>query len=655
MALAAFQGTAVDNSGNVIPFANVEVRLDAPGRPVQPIFADFEGTDPLGTTFQADENGKFRFHAPGGFYWIRSYEGPSQSPDREHILRYVAIGTAAARDIEALAAELETGTAPFATKAALDDFTPDGDTVGAKVLNDPDPANNGLYIWDAGEEDWVWVRPLFDTLARLNITGGTADDIAAALSPGVDSAQVVMLFIEIAENNTGPVTINGLDLLTVDNEPLIAGHLVAGRTYFLTDEGDHFRLRNETDVAGLVAAAEAAAISALQSEQSASASEGNAAASEAASAASAAAAAASASDASDSADRAEQAATDVENPVSYAPQVLSLAAQAQARLNVGLSNLRLFTKADPYAVAFLRTGNGTISIKAGTQVEVAGTIYVFVTDTAVTMPSLTAGTDYAIWIKPDGTLEATANFSSPPVANSRRLGGFHYAPGGNASGFNSGGNSTPQINPHSLWDEKFRPACPDPRGMVLVAGGFWVDIYLCGVNHHTDGTSKYNVTIADGNSPPKVPIAFGGNGSATYSGFNWWEAAEVMASHGKELLSYQEFAAAAYGTSEATDGSTDPVSTILRASFTSIWGIMLASGNMWVWGREFGGDHAAASWSANTGGRGSTHTLSNVARFGGSWSNGSNAGSRASSWNVLPSDSSNNIGARGRSDHLCHV
>lgn len=335
MALAAFQGTAVDNSGNVIPFANVEVRLDAPGRPAQPIFADFEGTDPIGTTFQADEDGKFRFHAPGGFYWIRSYEGPSQSPDREHILRYQAIGTAAARDIEALAAELETGIAPFATKEALDDFTPSEQTVGAKVLNDPDPTLNGFYIWDSVEEVWEWERPLFDTLARLNVTGGTANDIAASLSPSVDSAHVVMLFIEIAQTNTGPVTINGLDVLTVDNDPLIAGHLIEGRTYFLTDEGDHFRLRNETDVSGLVSTAEAAAAAALQSEDNAASSESNA---------------------EDSADRAEAAATSVENPVSYAPQSLDAGEQAQARKNIG-ADLSV-----PGAVAISELASGVLPL-----------------------------------------------------------------------------------------------------------------------------------------------------------------------------------------------------------------------------------------------------------------------------------------------------
>jgi len=332
-----------------------------------------------------------------------------------------------------------------------------------------------------------------------------------------------------------------------------------------------------------------------------------------------------------------------------------LIAPDQLRADIGLSEIGLFLKVDPYAVAFTRTGVGTVSIKAGTIVEVDGKVFKFTVATAVSMPALTAGVDYAIWIRPDGSVEASSDHSSPPVAGARKLGGFHYAPGGNAAAYNAGGNTTPQINEFSLWDLKFRPACPDPRGMALVAGKFWVDIYVLGVNHHTDGTSKFNVTIADGSAPPKVPLMFGGNGSTAYSTLTWWEASEVMMSHSKTLLSYAEFAAAAYGVVENSAGGTDPVSTILRANFTSIWGVMLAAGNMWVWGSDFGGDHASAAWANTNGGRGQVYMQSNAALLGGSWGNGSDAGSRASNWGYLPSVSNNNFGARGRSDHLCHV
>jgi hypothetical protein len=312
----------------------------------------------------------------------------------------------------------------------------------------------------------------------------------------------------------------------------------------------------------------------------------------------------------------------------------------------------LFVKADPTTVAFTKTGAGTAEIKAGTKVDVSGTLVEYAIAASITMPALSAGTDYAVWVKSDGTIQADASHTvAPGAGNWRKIGGFHYAPGGNATG-TSGGDTTPAINAYSFWDLKFRPACPDPRGMALVADGFWADIYLLGVDHLTNGTSKYNVTIADGSSPPKIPTKFGGNGSTAYSTLNWWEANEVLQSHGKRSPTYDEFAALAYGTTEASSGGTDPTSTILRAAYTSKWGAMLATGNMWIWGANFGGGAAGAAWTANTGGRGSTYQMENAVLFGGFWDHTSNSGSRASYWSNSPASSYSYFGARGVCDHL---
>ena len=317
--------------------------------------------------------------------------------------------------------------------------------------------------------------------------------------------------------------------------------------------------------------------------------------------------------------------------------------------------LGLFRKADPTTVAFVKTGAFAISTQAAAiYVEVDGAVQTIPASTAVTMPgSPTAGTDYAIWAKTDGTLECTSNHVTPPTANARRIGGFHYAPGGNASA-QAGGDTTPAINAYSIWDLKFRPACPDPRGMTLVADGFWADIYLLGVDHPTNGSSKYNVTIADGSSPPKIPAKFGGNGTTAYAGGNWWDMGETLRSFGKRHPTYDEFAALAYGTTEAASATaaTDPVSTILRAESTSKWGVMLSTGNLYVWGAELGGPYGTAAWTANTGGRGSTYNLSNAVLLGGDWSHGAASGSRCSHWGLAPTSSANGIGARGVCDHL---
>jgi hypothetical protein len=57
-----------------------------------------------------------------------------------------------------------------------------------------------------------------------------------------------------------------------------------------------------------------------------------------------------------------------------------------------------------------------------------------------------------------------------------------------------------------------------------------------------------------------------------------------------------------------------------------------AAGCMWVWGRDRGGPAAAASWNANTEGRGSEYNAPNAVLFGGSWAYGSDSGSRCSGW-----------------------
>lgn len=315
---------------------------------------------------------------------------------------------------------------------------------------------------------------------------------------------------------------------------------------------------------------------------------------------------------------------------------------------------KTFFKDDSGSAAFTKTGNATAQLKASTWVDVGGIMLRFSAATAIVMPSLIAGNDYAIYACADGTVRADESFISATgytTVNSRKIGGFHYAPGGNASA-RSGGDTTAQINEYSFWDVKWRPVCPNPRGMALVSNDFWSDIYLLNTDHPTNGTSKYNTTIADGSSPPKIPLMFGGTGATSYTTLTWWEAAEVMVSQGKRLPTYSEFAALAFGSTEASSGGTDPVSTILRAAFTSKFGIMLATGNLWTWGDEFGGGNAAASWTANTGGRGSTYQMEDAALFGGGWDDGANSGSRCSHWSNSPTLSHSSVSARGVCDHL---
>lgn len=97
MALAIFQSTAVDDAGNVLPNATVEVRSEAPGLPFAQIYSDRAGTINPGNPFNADSDGAFEFYVAGGTYSIEVTSGATT-----RTFRYVAIGTAAEYDADNL-------------------------------------------------------------------------------------------------------------------------------------------------------------------------------------------------------------------------------------------------------------------------------------------------------------------------------------------------------------------------------------------------------------------------------------------------------------------------------------------------------------------------------------------------------------------------
>lgn len=340
-----------------------------------------------------------------------------------------------------------------------------------------------------------------------------------------------------------------------------------------------------------------------------------------------------------------------------------------------------FYKLDTDSVAFTKTGAGTISIKAGTTLTVAATLLTFALATAVVMPALAAGTDYAIYACTDGTLRADASVNFPTgytLANSSKIGGFHYglvAPGTTVVGgaFTVDINSMmwsqfdvdklAGINLYSLWDLKFRPACRNPRGMVLVADSFWADIYLCNTDTAANGTSKFNTNVASGTVLPKIPTEFGGWGFVDYTNGNWWTFNEIARANGKRLPCEAEFVAAAFGVTEGQSlggaASTIP-STARQAGYTSKYGLEQASGHIWTWGADsstrWDGLATPWNWRNVNGGRGQVYLYgdSNLVRvlLGGSRSYAASSGSRASSWGNFPWDSSGSIGLRAFADHL---
>jgi hypothetical protein len=318
----------------------------------------------------------------------------------------------------------------------------------------------------------------------------------------------------------------------------------------------------------------------------------------------------------------------------------------------------LFWKSNPTAVAFNATGTGTMVTSFTLKVEINFVGYTFASGSAVIMPSLTAGTSYAIYACTDGTIRADSNFTAPvgySTSNSRYIGGFHYAPGGNATA-QSGGNTTPAINPYSIYDLKYRPRCSDPRAMTFVAGMRWVDIYLTNTNPGVYGTSAYNVPYARGTTPPVIPTMFGGNGSTTYSeGYTWVGACEVAAAYGKELMTQRVAMAAFYGTTENSSIGADQTNTILNAAYTSKFGLIQATGVLWSWGDMRGGAYNTGGWNNNTNGRGQEYNAPNAVRLGGGWGNGAYSGSRSAAWDYAASGSYDYFGSRFACEHLLLV
>lgn len=336
----------------------------------------------------------------------------------------------------------------------------------------------------------------------------------------------------------------------------------------------------------------------------------------------------------------------------------------------------LLHKADRNAAAFVKTGSSSLEIKAGTRIPLASGVITIPAQIGVVMPALTPGEDYSIWMRPDGIVSAVADSytapASPPVPGALKIGGFHCgltAPGTTVAG---GGFATTGagmiwtqgdvdkiagINAYSIWDLNYRPAC-DPRGMTCVQdsfgrGLFWFDTYFCSQNHIANGTSRYNTNVASSSVPPRIPLIFGGNGSNNYGTLTWLEANEIAFSHGKRLMSYQEFAAAAFGVTEnqSLGGAASTIPAALRQpGYTSKWGGEQMTGHHWTWGETAHGVGGSA-WVSGAS-RGQTYGTPYAALFGGSRADAASSGSRCSNWSGSAWYSLWSFGLRAACDHL---
>jgi len=312
-----------------------------------------------------------------------------------------------------------------------------------------------------------------------------------------------------------------------------------------------------------------------------------------------------------------------------------------------------FMKADYDTPCLKKTGAQTVSIKAGTVVVVSNVARAFPADTAVTMPgTLTAGEDYSVWVKADGTAVAVVDSflapASAPAVGAVRIGGFHYGlvtagetvAGGSfaTSGVTAGGGSMAWtqtdvdriagINEFSLWDLAFRCA-GEQYGMAYDPwADVWVAIYFCSTAPHVNGISRYNTDVASGTVLAYVPPSFGGDGVLKYSAFRSWEANEICLDHGLRLIRYEEFVSAAFGVTEGQSlggASATIPATLRQPGYTSRIGLEQATGHAYTIGGPMIGAGGSA-WSGN--GRGSNYGGGYAQYFGGGRADTSNSGSR---------------------------
>lgn len=333
-------------------------------------------------------------------------------------------------------------------------------------------------------------------------------------------------------------------------------------------------------------------------------------------------------------------------------------------------------KQDASSPCLIKTAYNTIAIKAGTTVALSSSVITFTTQTAVTMPTLTAGEDYSVWVHPDGTASCVVDsFAAPasaPVTGAKKIGGFHYglvaagttvASGSfSTSGVTAAGGSMLWtqtdvdkligINEFSIWDLQWR--CKGEQyGMAYdPIKDMWAGIYLMSDSPHVYGASRYNTNVASGTVLPYIPEEWGGDGALKYSRLATFEANELASAHGLRLPTYDEFMSFAFGVTEGQSlggaESTVPATT-RQAGYTSRIGIEQATGHQWI----IGGPIHSVGGSAWAGvGRGSIYAGAGGVLLGGHRAVAATSGSRCAGFHNVLSGSTWGLSVRAAGDHL---
>ena len=262
------------------------------------------------------------------------------------------------------------------------------------------------------------------------------------------------------------------------------------------------------------------------------------------------------------------------------------------------------------------------------------------------------GDDFFIYaVQPeDGAVAdiiASANATWPDgydAETSRRLGGGHYGKWRTLEDrYDSSASAQTGIIPNSLWDRMHRPRC-EPAGMVeIIKGSVWVDIYLNSSDGAewpgTAGESKIDAQPLDCND------------IARYDFFTYAANAD------KRLPTLAEMYIAAYGVPQGATDAGGRIDTGSHGDYgfdaVSCYGVDQPAGNLWQFCSDASDDHGSYN-NADVGkdsefdhGQGRMRHV----RFGGYWSDTSEAGARCSN-GLYPWGQYGHIGFRAACDSL---
>lgn len=329
-----------------------------------------------------------------------------------------------------------------------------------------------------------------------------------------------------------------------------------------------------------------------------------------------------------------------------------------------------------YQPIFEKKDATRLKVKDNIFIRVEGAV-VDISNKTINLSNGDPGNDYVITIDKDGNLYTQKDpFETPAQIPSGRyiLGGFFFSEIPinetiSTGAFATSGNgmiwtqndvdNIKGINKFSIWDLRFRAdgfiSSPlsvryntlSNHGMVFDnSTNRWYAIYHANSDVDKFGISRSGTDIASGTVTPKVPSAFGGNGTKKYDNLNWWTATELAKSQGSRLMWEFEFNSRAFGTTEnkvaGGSGVTYPKTERIKG-LTSRIGCEQVTGVQWYWGLDSSYMHDGSGWSYKdvTGGRGQVYTHGTYglvkALFGGDRTSGpAGVGSRQVDWGLFP-------------------